>query len=80
MVGVEGLVLTVTGVFFGTVAGVAGILPFSVVRTGSLLPDQGLGIWLGIVGVAAAATLITSLGTARRVLRTPAVRAVAVAA
>lgn len=80
MVGVEGLVLTVTGVFFGTVAGLAGILPFSAVRTDTLVPDQGLGIWLTIVGVATAATLITSIATARRTLRTPAVEAVTLAA
>jgi putative ABC transport system permease protein len=80
MVGTEGLVLTVTGVFFGTLAGIAGILPFTMVRTDSVLPEQGLGIWLGIVAVAAAATLITSLATARRTLRTPAVAAVTVAA
>ncbi|MEV0112975.1 FtsX-like permease family protein [Streptomyces sp. NPDC050844] len=80
MVGVEGLVLTATGVFFGTVAGLAGILPFSAVRTDTLVPDQGLGIWLTIVGVATAATLITSVATARRTLRTPAVEAVTLAA
>lgn len=80
MVGVEGLILTVTGVFFGTVAGLAGILPFTIVRTDSVLPDQGLGIWLCVVAVAAAVTLGTSLVTARRALRTPAVEAVALAA
>ncbi|WP_369230337.1 FtsX-like permease family protein [Streptomyces sp. R21] len=80
MVGVEGLILTVTGVFFGTVAGLAGILPFTIVRTDSVLPDQGLGIWLSVVAVAAAVTLGTSLVTARRALRTPAVEAVALAA
>jgi putative ABC transport system permease protein len=70
------LMLTVTGVFFGTLAGVAEILPFSIVRTDSVLPDQGPAIWLSIVAVAAAATLITSLATAARALRTPAVAAV----
>ncbi|WP_411147739.1 FtsX-like permease family protein [Streptomyces sp. A30] len=79
-VGTEGLILTVTGLFFGTVAALAGIIPFTVVRTDSVLPHQGLGIWLAVVSVAAAATLGTSLATARRVLRTPAVGAVAVAA
>ncbi|MFI1733143.1 FtsX-like permease family protein [Streptomyces acidicola] len=79
-VGVEGLVLTATGVFFGSVAGLAGILPFTIVRTDSVWPEQGLGVWLGIVAVAAVATLGTSLGTARRTLRTPAVEAVALAA
>ncbi|MBZ6104771.1 FtsX-like permease family protein [Streptomyces olivaceus] len=80
MVGVEALVLTVSGVVLGSAAAVAGILPFSSVRASALVPDQGLGTWLGIVAVAAAATLATSVATARRTLRTPAVRAVAVTA
>ncbi|MFI9173934.1 FtsX-like permease family protein [Streptomyces lincolnensis] len=79
-VGAEGLILTVVGVFFGTVAALAGIVPFTMVRTDSVLPDQGLGIWLAVVSVAAAATLGTSLATARRVLRTPATEAVGLAA
>ncbi|KOG41729.1 FtsX-like permease family protein [Streptomyces resistomycificus] len=79
-VGAEGLILTVTGLAFGTLAALAGIIPFTLVRTDSVLPGQGLGIWLAVVSVAAAATLGTSLLTARRVLRTPAVGAVAVAA
>ncbi|KIF69185.1 transporter [Streptomyces sp. AcH 505] len=80
MVGMEGVVLTVTGVFFGTLAGLAGILPFTIVRTDSVLPDQGLGVWLGVVAVAAVATLLTSLLTAVRTLRTPAITAVGLAA
>ncbi|MFF0011187.1 FtsX-like permease family protein [Streptomyces sp. NPDC005374] len=79
-VGVEGLVLTVVGLFFGTVAALAGIIPFTVVRTDSVLPHQGLGIWLSVVSIAAAATVGTSVATARRVLRTPAVEAVGLAA
>ncbi|WP_436846946.1 hypothetical protein [Streptomyces atratus] len=66
--------------FFGTVAGIAGILPFNAATTDSVLPDQGPGIWLAIVAIAAGATLITTLGTALRVLRVPAVDAVAVTA
>ncbi|CAM5308251.1 hypothetical protein STAFG_3492 [Streptomyces afghaniensis 772] len=80
VVGAEGLVLTVTGVCFGTLAALAGIVPFTVVRTDAVLPDQAFGVWLGVVAVAAAVTLGTGLGTARRVLRTPAVRAVTSAA
>ncbi|MFG2027504.1 response regulator transcription factor [Streptomyces sp. NPDC048825] len=76
MVGVESLVLTATGVFFGTAAGFAGIIPFTAVRTDSLLPDEGPGTWLAIVAIATAATFVTSLATARRTLRTPAVGAV----
>jgi putative ABC transport system permease protein len=79
-VGAEGLVLTVTGVCCGTLAALAGIVPFTVVRTDGVLPGQMLGVWLAVVAVAATVTLGTALATARRVLRTPAVRAVASAA
>jgi putative ABC transport system permease protein len=80
VVGVEGLVLTVVGVFFGTAAALAGIVPFTVVRTDAVLPEQAFGVWLAVVAVASAVTMGTGLATARRVLRTPAVRAVASAA
>ncbi|MHC3467312.1 FtsX-like permease family protein [Streptomyces sp. 7R007] len=79
-VGVETLVLTGTGVCCGTVAALAGIVPFAVVRSDSVLPHQGLGLYVAVVSVCLAATLGTSLVTARRVLRTPAVRAAGVAA
>lgn len=80
MVGAEGLVLTVAGVFFGTVAALAGIVPFTVVRSDGVLPGQVVGIWLAVVSVAAAVTVGTGLATARKVLRTPATEAVALAA
>ncbi|MBO0514589.1 FtsX-like permease family protein [Streptomyces beijiangensis] len=80
MVGCEGLVLTVTGVLFGSLSGIAGIVAFTSVRTDSVLPHQGTGIWLGIAAIAAVVTLGTSLGTAGRVLRTSAVEAVELAA
>lgn len=79
-VAVEGVVLTVTGVFFGTLAALAGIVPFTLVRTDDVLPDRGLGIWCGVVALATAATLLTSLVTARRGVRVPAVEAVTLAA
>ncbi|MFF9030934.1 FtsX-like permease family protein [Streptomyces iakyrus] len=77
VVGAEGLVLTVVGVLFGTVAALAGSVPFTVVRTDAVLPEQAFGVWLAVVAVAAAVTMGTGLATARRVLRTPAVGAVA---
>ncbi|WP_405798064.1 FtsX-like permease family protein [Streptomyces sp. NBC_01506] len=80
MVGLESLILTVTGVFFATVAAVAGVIPFSMVRTDTALPDQSPGIWLLVVGIGAAATIVTSVGTAYRGLRVPAVEAVTLAA
>ncbi|MFE5394008.1 FtsX-like permease family protein [Streptomyces sp. NPDC056568] len=80
VVGAEGAILTLTGVFFGTVAALAGVVPFTVVRTDAVLPDRFPGVWLAMVAVSAAVTLGTSLGTAWRTLRTPAVAAVASAA
>lgn len=80
MVATESVLVTVTGLFFGTAAGLAGLIPFCVVRTDRMLPEQGPWIWLGVAAVGALATLVTSLVTARRALRKPAVAAVAVAA
>lgn len=60
-VGVEGAILTATAIFFGTAAGLAGIIPFTTVRTDAVLPGQGLGIWVAIVAVGVAATLGTSV-------------------
>ena len=77
---IEGLVLTVAGLLFGTLAALAGIVPFTVVRSDAVLPGQLAGVWTAVAAVGAAATVGTSLFTARRVLRTPAVRAVGVAA
>lgn len=78
-VGAETLILTVTGVLFGMVAALAGIVPFTMVRTDGVLPGEVHGIGAAVVAVAAAVTLGTGLVTARRMLRTPAVGAVAVA-
>lgn len=78
-VGAEGLILLITGVVFGALAALAGIVPFAVVRSDEVLPGEVYGIGLAVTAVAAAVTLGTALGTARRMLRTPAVAAVAVA-
>ncbi|CAM5305322.1 transporter [Streptomyces pilosus] len=80
VVGTEALVLTVVGVLFGTLAALAGIVPFAVVRGDEVLPGQVFGVWAAVASTGAAVTLGTSLATARRVLRVPAVRAVAPAA
>ncbi|MGI5170246.1 FtsX-like permease family protein [Spirillospora sp. CA-253888] len=75
MVLLEGVVLTVAGVAFGTIAALTTVLPMSIAKNGSLLPDPQWGIWTGT----AAVTLTALLGTAHRALRIPAVRAVATA-
>ncbi|MBH5335817.1 ABC transporter permease [Streptomyces pactum] len=72
-VGTEAALLTVVGVFFGTIAALAGTVPFTLVRTDRVLPEQAPWIWLGTVAIGAVATVVTSVATARRSLRTPAV-------
>jgi putative ABC transport system permease protein len=77
---VESAVLAGVGVLLGSVAALAGIVPFTLVRSDAVLPGQTFGIWLAVSAVAAAVTLGTSLGTAGRVLRAPAIGAVAAVA
>jgi putative ABC transport system permease protein len=77
MVSLESLVLLVTGVVFGTLAALFTILPYSIARTDSLLPNSGIAIYLAVVGAAAILTLAASVGAAWRAVRTPATEAVA---
>jgi predicted lysophospholipase L1 biosynthesis ABC-type transport system permease subunit len=76
MVSLESLVLLVTGVLFGSIAALFTLLPYSVARTDSLVPDVGVGIYVAVVAAAAVLTLAASLGTARRAAGTPAIEAV----
>ncbi|MEV6108724.1 ABC transporter permease [Streptomyces sp. NPDC051940] len=78
--GLESVLLAVTGVLFGTLAALAGIIPFTIARTDRMLPGQSPLIWAAIAGIAVAATVGTTLATTRRVLRIPAVNAVAMTA
>ncbi|NGN63777.1 ABC transporter permease [Streptomyces sp. A7024] len=80
MVALEGVVLTVAGLVFGSVAALTTVLPISYAKTGSWLPDAEPAIWLGTAAVAAAVTFAALLGTARRSLRTPSVEAAEVTA
>ncbi|WP_370933131.1 FtsX-like permease family protein [Amycolatopsis sp. cg13] len=75
MVGLEGAVLASTGVLFGSIASVATVVPYSLVKTGSVLPDATITIYLGVVLIACALTLTSSVGTARQAIRVPAVQA-----
>jgi hypothetical protein len=76
LVSLESLVLLVTGVVFGSVAALFTVLPYSLARTDSILPDTGIAIYLAVVGAATILTLAASLGAARRAIRTPAIEAV----
>jgi putative ABC transport system permease protein len=77
MVGLESVVLVATGVLFGTIASLVTVVPYSIARTDSAVPPTGVGIYAGVVAVAAVLTLGASLGAARRAIRPPAVEAVA---
>jgi FtsX-like permease family len=77
MVGLESAVLVATGVLFGTIASLVTVVPYSIARTDSAVPPTWVGIYAGVVAVAAALTLGASLGAARHAIRPPAVEAVA---
>lgn len=77
MVSMESLVLTATGVLFGSIASLVTLVPYSIARTDSIVPDSTIAIYLGIVAVAVAITFASSLGAAQRAIRMPAVEAVA---
>lgn len=77
MVSVEGIVLAATGLVFGTLASIVTIVPYSIARAHQIIPDTTIGIYLGVVAVAAAVTLAATVGTARHTLQAPAIEAVA---
>jgi FtsX-like permease family/YjbR len=77
VVSLESIVLLVTGVVFGTVAALFTIVPYSIARTGSLVPDSTAAIYLGVVGAAAMLALASGVSPVRRAIRAPAIEAVA---
>nr|BFE86379.1 hypothetical protein GCM10020093_089800 [Planobispora longispora] len=62
---------------FGTVAALVTVIPFSIARTGSIVPGGGPVPYLVVVVIAAAIALAGSLTATRRALRVPAIEAVA---
>jgi putative ABC transport system permease protein len=78
MVGLEATILTTTGVLFGSLAAIATVIPYSLVKTDTVLPDATITIYLGIVVIAAVLTLAASLGTARRTIHEPAIQTIAI--
>ncbi len=80
MIGLESLVLAASGVVFGSLASLTTIVPFSIARAQSVIPDTTVAIFAGVVVVAAALTIGAGVGTARRATRVPAVDAVGVSA
>jgi putative ABC transport system permease protein len=78
MLGVETAVTVVTGLIFGTVAALAGVIPYSIALTGDVVPDIGPAIYLGTIAVLAVVALAANLGAGRRAIGRPALEAVAV--
>lgn len=75
MVSAECALLALTGIVPGSLASLATVVPYSMVRLDRVLPDTGVGTYVGIVVVALAVTLGSALGATRIALRTPAVQA-----
>jgi putative ABC transport system permease protein len=73
MVGTESAVLSVIGVLFGSLASLAAIVPYSLIKTGSALPSGSPALYLCIIATAVVLSLAASVGTTRQVMRTPAV-------
>lgn len=80
MVGIEGVLVTVVGVVFGVAASTATIVPYSLVKLDQPLPDNGIGLLLGVIGVAASATVGTGVVAAQHGLRVQAIDAAALPA
>ncbi|MFI0350461.1 FtsX-like permease family protein [Actinomadura sp. 9N407] len=74
----EGVLLTGIGLVCGAFAALFTVIPFSIARVGTALPDVGPLTFAGVAAIAAALTMVTALGAARRAVRVPAIEAVAV--
>ncbi|MFI7119068.1 FtsX-like permease family protein [Amycolatopsis sp. NPDC049868] len=75
LVGTEGTVLVAVGVLFGSLSAVVTVLPYSVARTGSPVPDETIGVYLAVVTIAVVLTLGSHVGAAAKAMRTPAIQA-----
>jgi putative ABC transport system permease protein len=78
MVAIESAVLATIGIVAGAVASLATIVPYSIVRGGSLLPDAPVSIAAGVAAAALVLTMAASLAASRRAGGLPAELAVAV--
>lgn len=75
MVGLEHAALLVTGILFGTVAALFTVLPYSFARTGAVVPDATIAIYLAVVVVTVTVTIVAALVSARRAIGFGAVNA-----
>ncbi|MEC3975635.1 ABC transporter permease [Amycolatopsis sp. H20-H5] len=61
MAGIEGGVVATIGIAAGTVVAAGSIVPFCLVASDSLLPSGPIGIYLAVIGAAAALALVATL-------------------
>jgi putative ABC transport system permease protein len=76
MVVAESLLLTVTGVVFGTVASVVTVVPFGIARADDPLPSLSVPPYLVVAAIAVVLTFAAAVGATRRALDGRAVDAV----
>ncbi|WP_433374601.1 FtsX-like permease family protein [Actinoplanes sp. CA-142083] len=76
MVGIEGLLVTVTGALGGTAAAMFTILPFGSARADRIWPDESPAAYVLILAVAVALTAAAMLGATRRSVQGPATEVV----
>jgi putative ABC transport system permease protein len=68
MVVAESLLLTVTGVVFGTAASVVTVVPFGIARADDPLPSLSVPPYLVVAGIAVVLTFAAAVGATRRAL------------
>jgi putative ABC transport system permease protein len=77
MVSVESVVLTATGILFGSLAAIPAITTYSHARTDSVVPETTVGIYLAVVAIAVVLAMASSIGAARKAISTPAIQTLA---
>lgn len=80
LVALEGALVTLTGIALGTLAAAFTVIPYSIARTGSVVPDVGPAILIAVALLTAVLTVGSGVLAARSVTRAPAVSDAPVAA
>jgi putative ABC transport system permease protein len=78
MVGFETVVTVITGVIFGTVAALAGIVPYGIALSSKATPHVGAGLYGGVIAAVLVLTFAANLGATRRAIQPGALETVAV--
>ncbi|GAA5190959.1 ABC transporter permease [Rugosimonospora acidiphila] len=78
MLSLETVVTVVTGLVFGTVAALAGVVPYSIALAHRVVPDAGWATYLAVAATAVVLTFVATLGAGGRAIERPALDAVAV--